>query len=42
LPSSLGRGKRSFKPCQNEHDSVKKAGENGKKNSYCNVDLKIP
>lgn len=30
-PSSLGRGKISFKLWQNEHDSIKKAGEKGKK-----------
>lgn len=33
-------GKGSFKPYQNEHDSIKEATETGKKR--CNVDLKIP
>ena len=37
--ANLFRVKRSFKPYQNEHDSVKEAGEMGKK--ACNIDPKI-
>ena len=36
-------GKRSFKPWQNEHNSVKEAGEKSqKKRNAFKVDLKIP
>ena len=39
LSADLCRVKRSFKPYQNEHNSVKDTGEKGKK--PCNIDLKI-
>ena len=39
LSANLWRVKRSFKPYQNEHNSVKNTGEKGKKS--CNIDLKI-
>ena len=39
LFANLCRVKRSFKPYQNEHDSVQESGEKGKK--PCNIDLKI-
>ena len=38
--TNLCRVKRSFKPYQNEHNSVKDTGEKGKKKT-CNIDLKI-
>ena len=39
MSANLCRVKRSFKPYQNEHNSVKDTGEKGKK--PCNIDLKI-
>ena len=39
LSANLCRVKRSFKPYQNEHDSVQESGEKDKK--PCNIDLKI-
>ena len=39
LSANLYKVKRSFKPCQNEQDLVKKAREKGKK--PCKVDPKI-
>ena len=39
MSANLCRVKRSFKPYQNEHNSVKDTGEKGKK--PCNIGLKI-
>ena len=39
VTANLCRVKRSFKPYQNDHNSVKDTGEKGKK--PCNIDLKI-
>ena len=39
VAANLCKVKRSFKPYQNEHNSVKDTGEKGKK--PCNIDLKI-
>ena len=39
VTANLCKVKRSFKPYQNEHNSVKDTGEKGKK--PCNIDLKI-
>ena len=38
MSTNLCRVKRSFKPYQNEHNSVQDSGEKGKKS--CNIDLK--
>ena len=41
MSANLCRVKRSFKPYQNEHNSVKDTREKGKKKKTCNIDLKI-